>query len=385
MDLAMTLPTMLPHGRAEVLEWSRGIDDGPWSSLAVPERITFPSHSMVVQLAAAAALTERVRLWTTIVVLPSHNAVEVAKQMASVDRLCDGRLTVGVGVGGREHDYLAIGGSFAKRWARMIGRLKENISEQAEEIVDSIAANGEGDLVTDVAARLPGQVIATMLGVPFSDQEYVQKHTNAFIAPADPEYGGSVDAMVAASNAIEEYAKELGRAKQANPTDDVTSAIVNAEVPGDDGAPTRIGLDEFAEFVKLLLIGGNETTRNAISHGVRLFSEFPEERARFQSDPDGYGMQNVALMPAARSTSRTRSVHVGSGPSSKVRNTDEPALTAAGTMTCWAATGSRVTRREMTSPLIVPYTSSAWPSAPAIQPGCPTLSWFGYGIGTMRV
>jgi len=119
MDLAMTLPTMLPHGRAEVLEWSRGIDDGPWSSLAVPERITFPSHSMVVQLAAAAALTERVRLWTTIVVLPSHNAVEVAKQMASVDRLCDGRLTVGVGVGGREHDYLAIGGSFAKRWSRM--------------------------------------------------------------------------------------------------------------------------------------------------------------------------------------------------------------------------------------------------------------------------
>jgi len=128
-----------------------------------------------------------------------------------------------------------------------------------------------------------------MLGVPFSDQEYVQKHTNAFIAPADPEYGGSVAAMVAASNAIEEYAKELGRAKRASPTDDVTSAIVNAEVPGDDGTPTRIGLDEFAEFVKLLLIGGNETTRNAISHGVRLFSEFPDERARFQEDPDGLG------------------------------------------------------------------------------------------------
>jgi cytochrome P450 len=173
---------------------------------------------------------------------------------------------------------------------RMIGRLKANITEQAQEIVDSIAGKGEGDLVTDIAARLPGQVIATMLGVPFSDQEYVQKQTNAFIAPADPEYGGSVEAMVAASNAIEEYAKELGRAKQANPTDDVTSAIVNAEVRSDDGTPTRIGLDEFAEFVKLLLIGGNETTRNAISHGVRLFSEFPDERARFQSDPDGYGM-----------------------------------------------------------------------------------------------
>lgn len=115
----MTLPTMLPHGRAEVLDWCRGIDEGPWSSLAVPERITFPSHSMVVQLAAAAALTERVRLWTTIVVLPAHNAVEVAKQMASVDQLCAGRLTVGVGVGGREHDYRAIGGDFSRRWSRM--------------------------------------------------------------------------------------------------------------------------------------------------------------------------------------------------------------------------------------------------------------------------
>jgi alkanesulfonate monooxygenase SsuD/methylene tetrahydromethanopterin reductase-like flavin-dependent oxidoreductase (luciferase family) len=119
MHIAMTLPTMLPHGRTEVLEWCRRVDEGPWSSLAVPERITFPSHSMIVQLSAAAALTERVRLWTTIVVLPAHDAVEMAKQMASVDRLSDGRLTLGVGVGGREHDYRAIGAPFGRRWQRM--------------------------------------------------------------------------------------------------------------------------------------------------------------------------------------------------------------------------------------------------------------------------
>jgi len=115
----MTLPTMVPHDRADTLAWCRAIDEGPWSSLAVPERITFPSHSMIVELAAAAALTERVRLWTTIVVLPAHNDVEVAKQMASVDQLSAGRLTLGVGVGGREHDYLAIGGNFSRRWSRM--------------------------------------------------------------------------------------------------------------------------------------------------------------------------------------------------------------------------------------------------------------------------
>ena len=119
MQIAMTLPTMVPHDRADTLAWCRAVDTGPWSSLAVPERITFPSHSLVVELAAAAALTERVRLWTTIIVLPAHDAVEVAKQMASVDRLSDGRLTIGVGVGGREHDYRAIGGDFSDRWARM--------------------------------------------------------------------------------------------------------------------------------------------------------------------------------------------------------------------------------------------------------------------------
>jgi alkanesulfonate monooxygenase SsuD/methylene tetrahydromethanopterin reductase-like flavin-dependent oxidoreductase (luciferase family) len=119
MDLAMTLPTMLPHGRDEVLAWCRAVDEGPWSSLAVPERITYTSHSWTVQLAAAAALTERVRLWTTIVVLPAHPAVQVAKDLASVDRLSDGRLTVGVGVGGREHDYRAVGAPFGRRWQRM--------------------------------------------------------------------------------------------------------------------------------------------------------------------------------------------------------------------------------------------------------------------------
>ena len=119
MQIAMTLPTMVPHDRADTLAWCQAIDEGPWSSLAVPERITYPSHSWVVELSAAAALTERVRLWTTIVVAPAHDAVEMAKQLASIDRLSDGRLTVGVGVGGREHDYRAIGGNFDRRWARM--------------------------------------------------------------------------------------------------------------------------------------------------------------------------------------------------------------------------------------------------------------------------
>jgi cytochrome P450 len=170
---------------------------------------------------------------------------------------------------------------------RMIGRLEESIGAQARRIVEDVAERGEADLVTDIAAKLPGQVIATMLGVPDEDQELVQRHTNAFIAPSDPEYAGTVEDMVAASDAIEDYAKHLGRAKREHPTDDVTSAIVNAEVTDADGNRASIDMDEFAEFVKLLLVGGNETTRNAITHGVRLFSEFPDQKARFLADPQG--------------------------------------------------------------------------------------------------
>jgi alkanesulfonate monooxygenase SsuD/methylene tetrahydromethanopterin reductase-like flavin-dependent oxidoreductase (luciferase family) len=115
----MTLPTMLPHDRAQTIAWCERVDAGPWASLAVPERITYPSHGLMVDLAAAAALTRRVRLWTTIVVLPMRDPVLTAKDLASVDVLADGRLTVGVGVGGREDDYRAVSSPFGRRWDRL--------------------------------------------------------------------------------------------------------------------------------------------------------------------------------------------------------------------------------------------------------------------------
>ena len=119
MQVSMTLPVMVPHGRAETLAWCRGIDEGPWTSLAVPERVTYPSQDWSIQLGAAAALTERVRLWTTLIVLPAHDAVDVAKRVASADVLSGGRLTIGVGVGGREHDYRALSAPYDRRWQRM--------------------------------------------------------------------------------------------------------------------------------------------------------------------------------------------------------------------------------------------------------------------------
>ena len=120
MDIGLTLPSFVRGtDRTTILEWCRRIEDGPFSSLAVGERVAYWSHDLVTTLAFAAAATERVRLESTVVVLPSHEPVRLAKQAATIDVLSGGRLTLGVGVGGREQDYLAVGAPFMRRFARL--------------------------------------------------------------------------------------------------------------------------------------------------------------------------------------------------------------------------------------------------------------------------
>ena len=104
----MSLPTMAPgYTAATTLGWSRAIDAGPFTTLSTGERITFDNPDWLVTLSAAAVVTERVRLFANLVVLPAHPVAVVAKQLATLDQLSGGRLTVGVGVGGRGHDFRA--------------------------------------------------------------------------------------------------------------------------------------------------------------------------------------------------------------------------------------------------------------------------------------
>ena len=120
MQIGVALPTMARgYTRATTLDWCRGIDSGPFSSISCGERITFHNQEMLVTNAAAAALTENVRVFVNLIVLPTHPIPVIAKQIATLDVLCDGRLTVGVGIGGREHDYLAAGASMERRHQRL--------------------------------------------------------------------------------------------------------------------------------------------------------------------------------------------------------------------------------------------------------------------------
>lgn len=110
MDIGLNLPIMAPGlDRERTVEWCRRIDEGPWSSLAAGERISYPNPELFTLLGAAAVLTERVRLVTNVTVVGLHDPVLLAKQLATLDMLSNGRLTVGVGVGGREEDYRAVG------------------------------------------------------------------------------------------------------------------------------------------------------------------------------------------------------------------------------------------------------------------------------------
>jgi alkanesulfonate monooxygenase SsuD/methylene tetrahydromethanopterin reductase-like flavin-dependent oxidoreductase (luciferase family) len=110
MQVGMTLPVMEPDLDAATLEsWTRAVDEGPFASLCFGERMAFDNPETLTLLGAVAAWTERVRLVTTVVVPQLHDPVMLAKALATGDLLCGGRLTVGVGVGGREEDYRAVG------------------------------------------------------------------------------------------------------------------------------------------------------------------------------------------------------------------------------------------------------------------------------------
>ena len=116
----MSLPTMAKgYERASTVDWARAIDAGPFSSISCGERITFHNPEMMVTMAAAAAVTERVDVFVNLVVLPLHSPVLIAKQLATLDNLSAGRLTVGLAVGGREHDYRAVDAPFARRHQRL--------------------------------------------------------------------------------------------------------------------------------------------------------------------------------------------------------------------------------------------------------------------------
>ena len=119
MKIGIGLPANIPGvSRDSVLEWAHQADSGPFSSVAIIDRVVYPNWDPLITLAAAAAVTQRVRLMTTLLIAPVRDATLLAKQAASIDVLAGGRLTLGLGVGRREDDYAAVSGRFDRRGRR---------------------------------------------------------------------------------------------------------------------------------------------------------------------------------------------------------------------------------------------------------------------------
>ena len=120
MLIGWSLPAMIGGlDRAGLLAWCRRIEEDGYSTIGFGERIAYQNLEMFSTLSAAAAVTERVRIMSSIVVLPMHSEAWVAKQSATLDVISGGRYTLGVGVGGRNEDYRTLDRSFERRFGRL--------------------------------------------------------------------------------------------------------------------------------------------------------------------------------------------------------------------------------------------------------------------------
>ncbi|MGW5862448.1 cytochrome P450 [Streptomyces sp. NPDC055239] len=168
---------------------------------------------------------------------------------------------------------------------RAIRSLEDALRHRASSIVETALANasadGSFDFVTNVAVELPLQAIAELIGVPQDDRTKIFDWSNKMAAYDDPEYAITEEVGAEAAMEIVSYAMNLAAARKECPAKDIVSQLVAAE---DEG---NLSSDEFGFFVILLAVAGNETTRNAITHGMHAFLTHPEQWELFKRErPD---------------------------------------------------------------------------------------------------
>jgi methyl-branched lipid omega-hydroxylase len=171
--------------------------------------------------------------------------------------------------------------------ARMIARFEEDVRRSATTIVDDLLAAGPCDFVSRVAARLPLKIICDLMGIPDDQYEMVLANSNMILSGFDPEFVGddmneAVVQLLGAGQALADLVTRLAAARAQAPADDLVSALVTANIDGE-----RLTSAELASFFVLLVVAGNETTRNALSHALMLLTEFPQQRALLLDDLGG--------------------------------------------------------------------------------------------------
>jgi cholest-4-en-3-one 26-monooxygenase len=163
---------------------------------------------------------------------------------------------------------------------RAVATLEEKLAKAAHEIVASafekVSENGSINFVDDIAMRLPLQAIADLIGVPEADRERLYHWTNAIMNTDDPDFD---DDPTVANAELMGYAYSMAEDRRRCPADDIVTRLIEADVDGDVLDDT-----EFAFFVILLAVAGNETTRNAMTHGMNAFLDHPEQWELFKRE-----------------------------------------------------------------------------------------------------
>jgi cytochrome P450 len=171
---------------------------------------------------------------------------------------------------------------------KQLALLQGDVEGVAAGVVDEIAGRGQCDLVVDVAALLPLRIILDLMGIGRSEERFVFDRTNVILGLGDAEYvpdqtvDGIMTAALTAGQELADLVRELGEARQRDPGDDLVSALVTAELDGETLTPEELG-----SFFILLVVAGNETTRNAIAHGVVALADHPDQRQIWADDLDG--------------------------------------------------------------------------------------------------
>jgi len=159
---------------------------------------------------------------------------------------------------------------------RAIGKLRADLSERAQRIAQRAAEEGSGDFVLQVAAELPLQAIAGLLGVPPEDRGKLFDWSNQMIGSDDPEFAHH-DSLTSAGELMW-YAMQLAARKAEEPGDDIVTTLIQADADGGGLSDAEFGM-----FVVTLGIAGNETTRNSITQGMMAFTDYPEQWQLFKA------------------------------------------------------------------------------------------------------
>ncbi|WP_024804672.1 cytochrome P450 [Nocardia sp. BMG51109] len=162
---------------------------------------------------------------------------------------------------------------------RAVNSLRDALRERAERIVHEAKKTGGGDFVEQVACELPLQAIAELIGVPQADRGKLFEWSNQMMGYDDPQYK---DSYRMANAEVMGYAWNLAEERRKSPADDIVTQLLSADIDGE-----ALGSEEFAWLVILLAVAGNETTRNATTHGMKAFVDFPEQWELYKAERPG--------------------------------------------------------------------------------------------------